>query len=123
MDSLPMLATDALKFVRMFGSTMSQSTPHIYLSALPFTPERSIISKHFLPQFRRTLRIYTGRAIDWPASQNAFQGHTGSVNAVAVSPDGKCIVSGSSDETIRIWDAETGKTVCAPLKGHTDVIS
>ena len=28
-----------------------------------------------------------------------------SVNSVAFSPDGKTIVSGSSDQTIHVWDA------------------
>jgi WD40 repeat protein len=43
---------------------------------------------------------------------------------VAFSPDGKRIVSGSADKTLRLWDAETGKAISKPLKGHTgEVIS
>jgi WD40 repeat protein len=37
------------------------------------------------------------------------KGHTDSVNSVAISPDGKFIVSGSSDDTIKIWDFKTGE--------------
>jgi WD40 repeat protein len=37
-----------------------------------------------------------------------------SVNSVAYSPDGQYIISGSYDDTIRIWDAETGAGLCAP---------
>ena len=33
--------------------------------------------------------------------------HSDSVNSVAFSPDGKTIVSGSSDVTIKVWDAGT----------------
>jgi hypothetical protein len=35
-------------------------------------------------------------------------GHTGAVNSAAFSPDGARIVTGSDDNTARIWDAETG---------------
>jgi predicted NACHT family NTPase len=38
---------------------------------------------------------------------------------VAFSPDGTRIVSGSVDETIRIWDAKIAEEVFEPLKGHT----
>jgi WD40 repeat protein len=37
-------------------------------------------------------------------------------------PDGKHIVSGSLDRTIRIWDAETGQVVVGPLEGHNDLV-
>ncbi|RXW13019.1 hypothetical protein EST38_g12835 [Candolleomyces aberdarensis] len=47
-----------------------------------------------------------------------LQGHRGLVWSVAISPDGKRIVSGSRDNTIRIWDMETGAQVGEPLLGH-----
>ena len=48
-------------------------------------------------------------------------GHTESVNSVAFSPDGKTIASGSSDNTIKLWNAETGQQLNT-LKGHTDLV-
>ena len=36
-------------------------------------------------------------------------GHDGEVSSVAFSPDGKTLVSGSKDKTIRLWDVATGK--------------
>jgi WD40 repeat protein len=45
------------------------------------------------------------------------------VNSVAYSPDGRHIISGSFDKTIRIWDAETGAAVGKPLEGHTDWVN
>jgi WD40 repeat protein len=38
-------------------------------------------------------------------------GHDGSVLSVSFSPDGKRIVSGSEDCTVKIWSAETGAEV------------
>ena len=31
--------------------------------------------------------------------------HSGAINAVAIFPDGATIVSGSRDQTIKVWDA------------------
>ncbi len=36
-------------------------------------------------------------------------GHMGEVTSVAFSPDGKRIVTGSADQTARVWDVETGQ--------------
>ncbi|MFN7899359.1 MAG: WD40 repeat domain-containing protein [Synechococcaceae cyanobacterium] len=41
----------------------------------------------------------------------ALQGHTNSVNSVAFSPDGSRLVSGSDDNTLRLWNAATGKPI------------
>ena len=40
-----------------------------------------------------------------------LQGHTSSVNAVAVTPDGRHVVSGSWDKTLRVWDLKDGKQI------------
>jgi WD40 repeat protein len=37
-----------------------------------------------------------------------LKGHRGQVTSVAVTPDGRTIVSGSWDGTVKLWDAETG---------------
>jgi len=39
--------------------------------------------------------------------------------SVAYSPDGRHIISGSHDHTIRIWGANPGIAAEKPLKGHT----
>jgi WD40 repeat protein len=39
----------------------------------------------------------------------AFRGHDGSVMCVAVSPDGRRVVTGGTDCSARVWDAETGE--------------
>ena len=56
-------------------------------------------------------------ALGVPLERNNLKGHQHWVNSVAFSPDGKTIVSGSRDKTIRLWDT-TGKPIGQPLKGH-----
>jgi WD40 repeat protein len=41
---------------------------------------------------------------------------------VAYSPDGKRIVTGSVDDTAKVWDADTGREL-GTLTGHTDRVN
>jgi WD40 repeat protein len=41
---------------------------------------------------------------------------------VVVTPDGRYVVSGSKDETLRVWDLTTGETK-RTLQGHTNGVS
>ena len=41
---------------------------------------------------------------------------------MAFSPDGKRIVTGSGDKTVKVWDAGTGQETLT-LKGHTGMVS
>ncbi|WP_235526509.1 hypothetical protein [Nostoc piscinale] len=38
-----------------------------------------------------------------------FKGHLGRVNAIAITPDGNTLVSGSDDRQINLWNLKTGK--------------
>src|SRR4051794_38293825 len=38
-----------------------------------------------------------------------FEGHRWEVRCLALSPDGKTLATGSSDGTLRLWDAGNGK--------------
>jgi WD40 repeat protein len=54
-------------------------------------------------------------------STNSFHSHDGVIYALAVSPDGKWIASGSSDNKIKIWGRITGKWQ-RTLNGHSSAI-
>ena len=74
---------------------------------------------------RGVTRGYTSEALDVfqavraaDAQIFAITGHTDRVRSVAFSPDGRRILTASSDRTARIWDAATGREILR-LSGHT----
>ncbi|NEP53412.1 MAG: WD40 repeat domain-containing protein, partial [Moorea sp. SIO3C2] len=51
------------------------------------------------------------------AEIRTLTGHTSPVNAVAVTPDGTRVISGASDNTVRVWNLATGKEI-QRFNGH-----
>jgi WD40 repeat protein len=62
-----------------------------------------------------TIKVWdlnTGRLL------NTLEGHSYSVNSVAISSDNSKIVSGSDDNTIKVWDIDTGRLLNT-LESHS----
>ena len=108
-----MVIKDVLKFVQIFAGVIDKSTPHLYLSGLAFSPSQSVITKH-LGNFSGIAKVVVGQQNDWPRNEHILQCGL-PVISVALSPDGRHIVSGSHDNTVQIWDAQTGGQVGNPL--------
>jgi len=53
---------------------------------------------------------------------STLQGHSHYVTSVCYSPDGTKDVSGSEDNTVRIWDTTTG-AVLSNFQGHSDDVN
>ena len=62
--------------------------------------------------------------LDWLCQQDllTLRGHQHRITSVAFGPDGKWLASASEDQTLRIWNAETGD-VTAVLRGHSSRVT
>jgi WD40 repeat protein/uncharacterized caspase-like protein len=61
------------------------------------------------------------RAEALDAVPTAQLGHSGYVVAVAFSPDGRLVLSGSYDHSLKLWEAATGRLV-RTFEGHQDEV-
>ncbi|TDL19786.1 WD40 repeat-like protein [Rickenella mellea] len=112
-------AADAYRFVRAFGVVISLSTPHLYISALPFAPSESLVARNF-KYFVNTMVLTKGHKKQWSPCVLVIDRHTSIVTSVAFSPNGQTIASGSHDKTVRMWNASTGAPIGKPFFGHTE---
>ncbi|PPQ93171.1 hypothetical protein CVT25_002629, partial [Psilocybe cyanescens] len=112
--------TEARSFAIYFsGSNASSSTPHLYISALATWPRNLDPCRGWKSHFPR-IPGFTGALLGGTLLMTLYV--NSQVNAVAVSPNGKKIVSGSDDNLVRVWDVSTGNELKV-LKGHTHVVT
>jgi WD40 repeat protein len=100
-EDLQSTTKDVRIFIQVFAGMILHSTPHLYLSALPFSPVNSTIAK-FTPKFPNNLCLKSGCHSDRTAVEIVISGHTAGVVSGVFSPDGSCIASGSWDKTAAV---------------------
>jgi len=111
---------DAQRFISAFIIPIARSPPQIYLSALPFTPECSLVGEKFCPRFPNTLTISDGRPSQWPMNIFVAEHHKDPVRCIFLSPDEKTFasISVTSQEyaTMYVCDSETGHCISGPFE-------
>ncbi|KAK5202848.1 hypothetical protein LTR96_011230 [Exophiala xenobiotica] len=113
--------TDAQRFLLRHYETVSTWPLQTYSSAIVFSPEKSLVRRRNLDKIPRWLTAIPPMEEEWTSLIQTLAGHSELVTAVAFSPNGRQIVSGSWDKTIRIWDATTGQ-VEKTLAGHSGAV-
>ncbi|KAG2339374.1 hypothetical protein BDR05DRAFT_1003471 [Suillus weaverae] len=72
-------AMDVKRFIQVFSGMILHSTPHLYVSALLLSPVNSALSSTFSARFPNSLRLASGRDINWTAVQTLICGHADAV--------------------------------------------
>jgi WD40 repeat protein len=72
--------------------------------------------------FRAVVLRTNGRPRVRPGKSIIPLGHGNTVNAVAFAPDGRTVITGSDDNTARLWDATTG-TEIRRFEGHDSPVN
>ena len=109
---------DAQRFLQHHQPGIEQGYIHVQ-GAIAFTPKESLIHKMYFGTFVQQIPVVlSGIPVNWP-SHRTLSGHRSMVYCVAYSPDGSRVVSGSADNTLRLWDAVTGASIGGPMNGHT----
>ena len=121
-EDLGDILLDYIKFEKRFRDGYRLSASQIYYSGLAFAPPESVVSKLYQPRFH--IPITTSGDIDklWPPLEPLVINGRSRLNSVAFSPNGKQIVSGSEDRTIRVWNVATGEQSGEALRDRKSVV-
>ena len=82
---------------------------------------QSPVRKMFSETRPKRIRIVPQVEDHWSPGLQTLEGHSDWVWSVAFSHDSQMVASGSSDHTIKLWDAKTGLEL-QTLKGHLDKV-
>jgi WD40 repeat protein len=113
------LLSDARFLMRDYYTPITLSALQVYYSGAVTMPECALRKKTMDVSLAHMI---SEREHGWQTGINILYGHTSCVNSVACSTDDLRIVSGSDDQTVRIWDAVSG-TIQYTLEGHTRSVS
>ena len=119
-SSLSEMIYGAKRFLLSHSSIIDGAPLQAYCSTLVFSPEASIIRRLYMRHLPEWIVRAPALSEDWTVHLQTLR-HPSAVHAVAFSPDGRLIVSGSYDGTVRVWDAATGGERRV-LQGHSDSV-
>ncbi|KAI9888211.1 MAG: hypothetical protein M1814_001089 [Vezdaea aestivalis] len=109
-SSLSAFLEDARRFVLTYRHIADVAPLQLYLSAMIFAPHNSLVRTvcgQSPPQIQPHLQIPT----EWGPALQSLEGHVKEVRSLVFSPNGSLLASGSNDDTIRLWDVQTGREI------------
>ncbi|KAL5523364.1 hypothetical protein ACEPAF_1631 [Sanghuangporus sanghuang] len=122
---------DASKLATVFSLPIMQSTPHIYISMVPFSENESPVSAHYARYMTSMVQVnrigVNGPPKIWDAhtGESNFaikDAHADAVLRIGLSPDGASVASCSIGKSIKIWDISSGELISGPLHAHSGIV-
>jgi len=117
---LSLLAADASRFSLTFVDVISASAPHIYLSALPFAPPSSLVSKLYHDQFPHTIKVIHGEEVKWPAMRYSISMND-CVYDISIHSNGQRVAVAMRVGVARVFSMITGECLFS-LSGHGESV-
>jgi WD40 repeat protein len=110
------------------GRKMTGTNPMAHVAALVFSPDGQTLFSAGSDHAIRQWDVASGKAVrvmqgtQGPNGPDDSFGHTSVVSSLALSRDGRRLVSGSYDHTIRVWETATGRT-CRIVKSSNRTLN
>ena len=103
----------------MYHIQAIQNNPlQVYVSALIFSPDRSLIRSYFKEEEPKWIPIKPAIGDQWSECLQTLKGHSSGVMSVAFSHDSARLASASYDKTVKIWDASSGECLQTLIIGQ-----
>ncbi|KAF1958418.1 WD40 repeat-like protein [Byssothecium circinans] len=112
---------DAHRFIMRHKWAIENSPLQAYVSALLFSPARSLIRGLFKKEEPTWITTKPGMEDKWSACLQTLEGHSDEVSSVAFSHDSTRLASASHDRTVKIWDASSGECL-RTLESHGSLV-
>ncbi|KAF9537924.1 WD40 repeat-like protein, partial [Agrocybe pediades] len=107
---------DAKEFVEAFSmNTCNKSTPHIYISALPFCYKSNFVYENYWPKTQGLISVNGSSLNEKRSGPIATWYMYYEVESLASSHNGTSFATGS-DDGVRIYDADSCEMIAGPFK-------